>query len=59
LPYLKDLGVTTLWLTPVVKNGAAQDYHGYGAVVTYTPSDPHLGALKDIRNSLPRAPSKE
>src|SRR5256886_4037383 len=31
LPYLKDLGVTTLWLTPVVKNGAAQDNHGYGA----------------------------
>ena len=24
LPYLKDLGVTTLWLTPIVKNGAAR-----------------------------------
>jgi hypothetical protein len=32
IPYLKELGVTTLWLTPVVKNGATQDYHGYGAV---------------------------
>src|SRR2546427_685362 len=32
LPYLKELGVTTLWLTPIVKNGAAQNYHGYGAV---------------------------
>jgi hypothetical protein len=28
LPYLKDLGVTTLWLTPIVKNGTTQDYHG-------------------------------
>ncbi|MGC2768190.1 MAG: cyclomaltodextrinase N-terminal domain-containing protein, partial [Candidatus Acidiferrum sp.] len=27
LPYLKDLGVTTLWLTPIVKNGSAADYH--------------------------------
>src|SRR5260221_7848409 len=32
LDYLKDLGVTTLWLTPIVKNGATQDYHGYGPV---------------------------
>ena len=46
LPYLKDLGATTLWLTPIVKNGAAQDYHGYGAVDLYA-VDPHLGALKD------------
>jgi glycosidase len=46
LSYLKDLGVTTLWLTPIVKNGAAQDYHGYGAVDLYA-VDPHLGGLKD------------
>ena len=46
LPYLKDLGVTTLWLTPIVKNGAAQDYHGYGAVDLYA-VDAYLGALKD------------
>ena len=49
LSYLKDLGVTTLWLTPVVKNGAAQDYHGYGAVDLYA-VDPHLGSLKDYQN---------
>jgi glycosidase len=48
LPYLKDLGVTALWLTPVVKNGAAQDYHGYGAVDLYD-VDPHLGTLADYR----------
>ena len=48
LAYLKDLGVTTLWLTPIVKNGAAEDYHGYGAVDLYA-VDPHLGTLKDYQ----------
>jgi glycosidase len=51
LPYLKDLGVTTLWLTPIVKNGAAQDYHGYGAVDLYA-VDPHLGTLQDYRELI-------
>jgi glycosidase len=49
LAYLKDLGVTTLWLTPVVKNGAAQDYHGYGAVDLYA-VEPHLGTLKNYQD---------
>ncbi len=48
LGYLKDLGVTTLWLTPIVKNGATQDYHGYGAVDLYA-VEPHLGTLKDYQ----------
>ena len=48
LPYLKDLGVTTLWLTPILKNGATQDYHGYGAVDLYA-VDPHLGSLQDYQ----------
>jgi glycosidase len=46
LQYLKDLGVTTLWLTPIVKNAAPQDYHGYGAVDLFA-VEPHLGSLKD------------
>jgi neopullulanase len=48
LSYLKELRVTTLWLTPVVKNGATQDYHGYGAVDLYA-VDPHLGSLDDYK----------
>jgi neopullulanase len=48
LDYLKALGVTTLWLTPVVKNGATEDYHGYGAVDLYA-VDPHLGTLDDYQ----------
>jgi glycosidase len=54
LPYLKDLGVTTLWLTPVLKNGAAQDYHGYGAVDLYA-VDPHLGAMQDYQELVAAA----
>jgi neopullulanase len=49
LAYLKELGVTTLWLTPIVKNGATQDYHGYGAVDLYA-VDPHLGTVKDYQD---------
>jgi neopullulanase len=48
LDYLKGLGVTALWLTPIVKNGAAQDYHGYGATDLYA-VDPHLGTLADYQ----------
>jgi len=54
LAYLKDLGVTTLWLTPIVKNGAAQDYHGYGAVDLYA-VDPHLGTLRDYQELVEAA----
>src|SRR5258708_25026208 len=54
LAYLKDLGVTTLWLTPIVKNGATQDYHWYGAVDHYA-GDPHLGALKDYQELVAAA----
>jgi glycosidase len=54
LPYLKDLGVTTLWLTPILKNGAAEDYHGYGAVDLYA-VDPHLGALEDYQELITTA----
>jgi len=54
LPYLKDLGVTTLWLTPIVKNGTAADYHGYGAVDLYA-VDPHLGSLQDYQELVQQA----
>ncbi|HKV62806.1 MAG TPA: alpha-amylase family glycosyl hydrolase [Candidatus Acidoferrum sp.] len=58
LPYLKELGVTTLWLTPIVKNGSAQDYHGYGAVDLYS-VDPHLGTLKDYQELVAAAHRQE
>lgn len=54
LPYLKDLGVTTLWLTPILRNGAAQDYHGYGAVDLYA-VDPHFGTIQDYQELVAEA----
>jgi glycosidase len=54
LSYLKDLGITTLWLTPVVKNDAGQDYHGYGAVDLYA-VDPHLGTIQDYQELVAEA----
>jgi glycosidase len=54
LAYLQDLGITTLWLTPILKNGAAEDYHGYGAVDLYA-VDPHLGTLDDYRQLVVEA----
>jgi len=53
-PIWQDLGVTTLWLTPVVKNAATEDYHGYGAVDLYA-VDPHLGTLDDYKDLVSAA----
>ncbi len=49
LPYLRDLGVTALWLNPVYDNHdlSANDYHGYGAVDFYA-VDEHLGTLAEF-----------
>lgn len=54
LTYLKELGVNTLWLTPIVKNGAAEDYHGYGGVDLYA-VEPHFGTLKDYQELVAAA----
>jgi len=58
LPYLKDLGVTTLWLTPILKNRAPQDYHGYGAVDLYA-VDPHLGTINEYQQLVAAAHQQE
>ena len=66
LPYLKTLGVTALWLTPVydntnqpnrrqaVEGRATADYHGYGAVDYYA-VDEHLGDLGLLRKLVDEA----
>jgi neopullulanase len=58
LPYLQDLGVTTLWLTPIAKNGTAEDYHGYGAVDLYA-VDPHFGSLDDYKDLVATAHKRQ
>ena len=55
LPYLKDLGVTALWLTPIYENShRSADYHGYGAVDLYG-VEPHLGTLDQFRELVDKA----
>ncbi|HEY6446382.1 MAG TPA: alpha-amylase family glycosyl hydrolase [Acidobacteriaceae bacterium] len=50
LDYLADLGVSTVWLTPVYDNdGGQQAYHGYSATNLYA-TDPHFGTLDDLRS---------
>ena len=51
LDYLKRLGVTTIWTTPLYDNSAEQSggtYHGYSATDMYA-IDPHFGTMKDYR----------
>lgn len=47
LGYLHDLGVTTLWLTPVWKN-TDSDYHGYHVVDFYALDD-HIGTMQEYQ----------
>ncbi len=55
LPYLKDLGVTTIWLTPLYDNdNSTSDYHGYGAVDEYAVED-HFGTMKDYQELISAA----
>ncbi len=42
LDYLKDLGVTALWITPVLENNMWMSYHGYAATDLYK-VDPRFG----------------
>lgn len=59
LDYLRGLGVTTIWLTPIVENDPAspQDYHGYGAVDEYA-VERHFGTLKDLQDLVLSAHAK-
>lgn len=56
LSYLKDLGVTTIWITPIYQNDdrTGRDYHGYGAVDLYA-VEKHLGTLADYRSLVKAA----
>jgi neopullulanase len=56
LDYLADLGVTTIWLTPVVDNAdeSGRDYHGYGAVDEYAVEE-HLGTMHDLQSLVAAA----
>lgn len=64
LPYLKDLGVTAIWMTPFYDNTNrardyswgknVTDYHGYGAIDFYRVEE-RLGTLDKLRELVERA----
>lgn len=55
ISYIKDLGMTALWMTPVLENNMpAASYHGY-AITDYYNVDARLGTLdeyKQLSNKL-------
>lgn len=55
LGYLRRLGVTALWISPVFKQARFQDsYHGY-AIQNFLELDPHYGAREDLRDLVAAA----
>jgi neopullulanase len=57
LDYLKDLGVSTIWLTPVIENNTFRSYHGYSATDLYK-IDPRHGDLKTYKTLVDRTHEK-
>jgi len=67
LPYIKSLGVTAIWTTPIYDNNdkldtkevyenvpATTGYHGYGATDMYA-VDEHFGDMKKLRELVEKA----
>jgi neopullulanase len=56
LAYLKDLGVTGLWLTPIYRNSlpGTSAYHGYHAVDFYA-VEPRFGTMREFRDLVDAA----
>lgn len=53
--YLKRLGVTALWVSPVFKQVAFQDtYHGYG-IQNFLDVDPHFGTREELKSLVETA----
>ncbi len=53
LDYIKALGATAIWISPVVKN-ANGDYHGYAATDFYA-VNPRMGTLTDLQRLVAEA----
>lgn len=56
LDYIKGLGATAIWISPIVVNGYG-DYHGYSGRDFYQ-VDPHWGTLTDLQNLVNAAHAK-
>ena len=58
LPYLDEMGITAIWLTPILRNQAMQNgtsgYHGYW-ILDFTEIDPHLGSNENLKQFIAQA----
>lgn len=58
LDYLEAMGVTSIWMTPILRNKAVQPdgfgHHGYW-VVDFTEIDPHFGSNDDLKSLIEAA----
>lgn len=58
LPYLDNMGITAIWLTPILRNQAMQasssGYHGYW-ILDFTEIDPHLGSNAELKHFIDSA----
>lgn len=53
--YLRRLGVTAVWLSPVFRQTAgSRDYHGY-AIQNFLDVDPHYGTREELRDFVAAA----
>ncbi|MCF6185064.1 MAG: cyclomaltodextrinase C-terminal domain-containing protein, partial [Bacteroidales bacterium] len=57
LDYLKVLGISTIWLTPIVENNTFRSYHGYSATDLYK-VDPRLGTFETYKTLVNTAHEK-
>jgi len=57
LDYLKDLGITSIWINPLVENDMPISYHGYAATDLYS-IDPRFGTNMDYYNLVEKAHEK-
>jgi glycosidase len=56
LGYLRRLGVTALWVSPIFKQTSfdAGSYHGYG-IQNFLEVDPHFGSAEELRDMVATA----
>ncbi len=58
LDYLKDLGVTSVWITPMLENNMWMSYHGYAATDLYK-IDPRFGNNELYKELVSEAHDKD
>jgi glycosidase len=58
LDYLQNMGITAIWMTPILRNramqGSSSASHGYW-IIDFTQIDPHFGSNDDLKNLIEQA----